>query len=832
VPPATPARSADIDQLLDKNLTATSFDPEAASRPLPERARTVVVGAGIVGASVAYHLARAGERDVVVLERASVAAGTSWHAAGLVSRGRATHFLTELADYGVGFYRELGDVGLRQPGSLLLARTTERLHELRYADGVARHHGIPSEIVSPARVAELHGLASAEGLVGALHQPEDGHLNPGHAALAIAARAHQHGVAFHEGVRVARVRASAGRAAAVETTTGAVECERVVLATGLWTRDLAAACGCAVPVWPAAHVHVRTAPIDGAVDALPSLRDLDGYLYVRQANGALLVGAFEPEGKPIDPHRLPADFAYGELDPDWEHFAPIRRLAEERVPALRDTEYVRFLNALESFTPDTSFCLGETAEVAGLFVAAGFNSQGIIYAPGAGRALAEWIVEGAPTMDVSTVDVQRFSRQQANRRYLHARTRESLGNLYAMHWPHLQPTTARDVRRTPLHDRVEGAGAVFGETAGYERANWYAAPGQERAYAYSYGRQNWFGRAAEEHRAAREGVALFDLSAFTKIEVAGREALDVMQWVATRNLDVPVNRVVYTLMLNARGGIVLDATVTRLADDRFLVIAPTAAHTKTLALLRRAATGRAAAIFDASAALATIAVMGPGSRDLLARITDADLSTTSLPWGRACEVEIGGGHALCLRVSFVGELGYELYPGADLAVSVYDAVVDAGRDLALRHAGYHALDSLRVEKGYRHLGHDIGPADDPYQASLAFTVDLDKPGGFLGRDAVADRASTRPDRRQVFVRLDDPEPLLLHGESVFHDGEIVGQVTSGAYGHTVGAACGLAYVHGDAPAGDGYDVDCAGTRVRATVSDTPFYDPANARLRA
>jgi 4-methylaminobutanoate oxidase (formaldehyde-forming) len=821
-----------MDQLLDKNLTATSFDADAASRTPPERARTVVVGAGIVGASVAYHLAAAGERDVVVLERASVAAGTSWHAAGLVSRGRATHFLTELANYGVDFYRALADVGLRQPGSLLLARTDERLRELRYADGVARHHGIPSEIVSPERVSELHGLASPAGLVGALYQPDDGHLNPGHAAVAIAALAHEEGVAFHEGVAVAGVRTSEGRVAAVETTTGAIECERVVLATGLWTRDLAAACGCAVPVWPAAHVHVRTAPIDGAVDALPSLRDLDGYLYVRQANGALLVGAFEPEGKPVDPRTLPADFAFGELDPDWEHFAPVRRLAEERVPALRDTEYVRFLNALESFTPDTTFCLGETAEVAGLFVAAGFNSQGIIYAPGAGRALAEWIVEGAPTMDVSAVDVQRFARQQSSRRYLHARTRESLGNLYAMHWPHRQPRTARDVRRTPLHHRVEHAGAVFGETAGYERANWYAVPGQERAYAYSYGRQNWFERAAEEHRAAREAVALFDLSAFTKVEVTGPDALDVMQLVATRNLDVRINRVVYTLMLNRRGGIVLDATVTRLGEDRFLVVAPTAAHTKTLALLRRAAAGRAAAVFDASAALATIAVMGPHSRDLVARVTDADLSTAALPWGRARELEIGGGHALCLRVSFVGELGYELYPGADLAVSVYDALIDAGTDLVLRHAGYHALDSLRIEKGYRHLGHDIGAADDPYQAALGFTVDLDKPGGFVGRDAVADRASATPDRRQVFVRLDDSEPLLLHGESVLRDGAVVGRVTSGAYGHTVGAACGLAFVPGDAPADSGYEIDCAGARIPATLSDAPFYDPTNARLRA
>ncbi len=826
-----------VDNLLEKGLSATAFDPDAARRPLPGRARTVVIGAGIVGSSVAHHLAALGERDVVLLERHSVAAGTSWHAAGLVSRGRGTRMLTALADYGMGFYRQLStvsgiDVGLRQPGSILLARTPERVTELRYADGVARHAGIPSEMITPERVAELHPLASTTRLVGGLHQPDDGHLNPGRAALAIAALAHRGGVTIREGVTVTGIAASAGRIRAVLTTDGEVECETVVLATGLWTRDLAATCGAAVPIWPAAHLHVRTAPVAGAEEPLPVLRDLDGYLYVRTHAGSLLVGAFESNGKPLDPQSLPGSFAFGELAPDWDHFAPIRALAEERVPVLRDSEYVRFLNAPESFTPDTAFCLGETAEVAGLYVAAGFNSQGIIYAPGAGRALAEWIVEGAPTFDAGSVDVQRFSPLQATRRYLHARTVESLGNLYAMHWPHLQPTTARDLRRTPLHDRVDAAGAVFGEMTGYERANWYAIPGQPREYVYSYGRQSWFERAGEEHRAARESVAVFDLSTFSKVEIAGPEALALLQHLCTANVDVAVGRVVYTLMLNARGGIVLDGTITRLTEDRFLVVTPTAAHTRTLALLQRAASGRAVSVVDRTAGLATIAVMGPSSRELLARITDADLSTGALPWGRAAEIEVGRGRALCLRVSFVGELGYELYPTSDLAVALYDDVVVAGVGLGLRAAGYHALDSLRCEKGYRHLGHDIGPTDDPYQASLGSTVRLEKDGGFVGRDAIADRAEERPDRRQVYVRLDDPEPLLHHEETIFRDGEAVGHVTSGAYGHTIGGACGLAYVRGDVAAGSSFTVDCGGRPTSATVSDTPFYDPQNARLKA
>ncbi|MCU1400079.1 MAG: dependent oxidoreductase, partial [Acidimicrobiales bacterium] len=691
------------------------------------------------------------------------------------------------------------------------------------------------EIVAAQRVAELFPLAVAGGLVGALHQPDDGHVNPGLAALAFATGAHRAGAVFREGVTVSGIRTDAGgRVVGVETDRGVVECERAVLAGGLWTRDLAAACGASVPLWPAAHVHVQTVPIAGAEPHLPVLRDLDASFYVRHFDGRLLVGAFEPDGHPLDPTSLPDGFAFGELEPDWPHFGPVRALAEERIPALRGVEWSRFLNAPESFTPDANFCIGETAEVEGLFVAAGFNSQGIIYAPGAGRALAEWIVEGSPTVDVSDIDVQRFHRQQSNRRYLHARTVEGLGRLYAMHWPHLQPRTARNVRRTALHDRLRVAGACFGELVGHERANWYAPPGVTPEYEYSYGRQNWFEHAAAEHRAAREGVALFDLSTFTKVEVVGRDALRVIQQVATQNLDVAVGRVVYTLFLNAAGGIELDGTIARLAEDRFLVVTPTGLHTKTLAVLRRAAAGTTASVFDTSAGLATIGVMGPRSRELLQTICRDDLSATALPWGRTRELEIGNTFSRCLRVSFVGELGYELYPTADLAVDLYDTVVEAANDLGigLRHAGYHALDSLRCEKGYRHVGHDIGPTDNPYQAALGFTVALDKPGGFRGRDAIAGAYERPLDRRQVFVRLTDPDPLLLHGESILLDGAIVGRVTSGAYGHTIGGACGLGYIGGDVPAGETFVVDCAGRPVPAVVSDTPFYDPGNLRLRS
>ena len=433
------------------------------------------------------------------------------------------------------------------------------------------------------------------------------------------------------------------------------------------------------------------------------------------------------------------------------------------MPALRSAEWERFLCAPESFTPDANFCLGETPEVRGLYVSAGFNSQGIIYGPGAGRALAEWIVEGAPSFDASEVDVGRFARSQSNRRYLHERTREGLGRLYALHWPFLQPSTARGVRRTPLYERLAQANACFGEAAGWERANWFAPPGVDPAYEYSFGRQNWFDAAGEEHRAAREAVALFDLSSFAKFEVVGPGALGVLQRVCTANVDADVGRIVYTLMLNHRGGIELDGTVTRLAEDRFLVVTPTVTQRAAYHRLRRAAAEapRAASVFDATSGWATLAVMGPRSRELLTRISPDDLSNAAHPWGRAREIEIADAFALALRISFVGELGWELYVPSEFAVNVYDAIVTAGAGLGLRHAGYHALDSLRAEKGYRHLGHDIGPADDPFQAALEFTVAMEKDGGFVGRDALLHKASQPPSRRQVFVRARRSRPAPL-----------------------------------------------------------------------
>jgi 4-methylaminobutanoate oxidase (formaldehyde-forming) len=664
----------------------------------------------------------------------------------------------------------------------------------------------------------------------------DATVNPGVATYATAKAAFDRGVRIVEGCRVVGFRLSGSRIAAVETDRGTIECEVAVIAAGLWSRGLALLAGARVPLHAAEHMWVQTEDVEGANRDLPIVRDLDGRFYVRHYRGGLVVGAFEPDGKPRRESSIPPDFAFGEFAADWNHFEPALERARERVPALGGAAFAHFLNAPESFTPDGAFLLGETAEVVGLFVAAGLNSQGIILGPGVGRALADWIETGAPTIDAAEVDVRRFSPDQANAGYLFERTRETLGRLYAMHWPFEQPETARDLRRVPLYDRLAAAGACFGETAGWERANWFAPPGTEPVYRYSYGRQNWFDAVAEEHRAARESVALFDLSSFAKLRVEGPTALESVQRVFSSDLDREPGSVVYTCLLNRNGGIEVDVTVTRLAENGFFVVAPSAAQTKVFHWLRRHVDD-ATTVTDVTSGLGVLAVTGPLSRDLLSQLTEARLDELSFPFGTGRRIDLGWATVLALRISFAGELGWELYAPVDSLVPLYDRIVSAGRGLGLRNAGYHALDSLRAERGFRHWGMDMGPADTPYEAGLGATVALAKPAEFIGREALRTRAAQPLARRLVHVKLNDPEPLLYHGESVVRDGHVVGRVTSGAYGHTLGAAVGLAYV--EAPADEldeimsagGVEVEIAGTRVPATLSRRSFYDPEGERMR-
>jgi glycine cleavage system aminomethyltransferase T/glycine/D-amino acid oxidase-like deaminating enzyme len=813
------------ERLANRDLDSSILDPR--SEP-PARARVVVIGGGVAGSSVAYHLTKLGVSDVVVLERTRLTGGTTWHAAGLVAQVRGTHALTELSRLNAGLYESLPaetgvETGLRRVGALTVARTWGRMEELRAGVSMVKDFGIEAHELSSQEVTTLWPAAETTDLVGATIFPNDATVNPGDAALSMAKGAKDRGATFVFGVTVTGFVKHGGRVTGVVTDRGTIECEAAVLTSGLWTSELARLAGASVSLYPAEHVWVMTDETSAADERLPVLRDLDGYLYVRHYRGRLVVGAFEPKGKP----KVPGDISTGgfvEFGDDWEHFAPVLANARERLPVLNDLGFSHYLRAPESFTPDANLHVGEFPEAPGLWIAAGFNSQGIIYSPGVGKALAEWIVEGHPTMDLTEVDIARMGRWANSRAWLHEKTAETLGRLYAMHWPALQSTTGRGVRRLPLEERYRNAGAAFGEASGWERPAWFE-PGatEEPVWLYDFERPSWFGPVGEEVKAAREGVALFDLTSYSKFVVQGPAAVAGLQHLCASEMDVPVGRVVYTVLCNERGGIEMDPTVTRFAEDIYLVLAPTAYQRRTEALLRGGLPSDAT-VTDVTSAFGVVHVAGPRSRELLSHVTDQDLSDEAFPFLSARRIEAGWAQPWALRVSYTGELGWELYLPTEFTVDLYDKLVSAGRDLDLRHAGSFAFDALRVERGFRSWGHDMGPLDDPFEVGLGFAVRLAK-DDFVGAGELRRLKEAPRERRLRSIRLDDPAPMLWHAESVVVDGERVGHVTSGAYGYTLGSAVGLAWIHGDVPEDAPVTVEVRNRPVPATISSKPFYLP-------
>ena len=810
--------------------------------PVPSHARAVIVGGGIVGCSVAYHLTKLGWRDVVLLERRELACGTTWHAAGLVGQLRSSHNLTRLARYGAVLYERLEAetgqaTGFRRSGSISVARTAERLVELKRGASMARCFGVEVEPISPAEAGRRWPLMRTDDLAGAVWIPGDGRTNPIDTTLALARGARQGGATIVENVTVTGIQRARGAATGVRTDRGDVAADVVVNCAGMWGREVGRMAGVSVPLHAAEHFYIVTEPMAGVTRDLPVLRDTDGYIYVREEVGGLLMGGFEPAAKPWGMHGIPEEFRFSLLPEDWEHFRVLMEQACVRIPALETAPVRRHVNGPESFTPDNRYMLGEAPELRRFFVAAGFNSVGIASAAGAGQALAEWIVGGEPGMDLWDVDIRRFAPVQGNARYLEERTKEVVGLLYAMHWPFRQPETARGVRRSVLHDRLVARGGVFGVVAGWERANWFATPGVEPRYRYTYGRQNWFPCAAAEHRAVREAVGLFDQSSLAKLRLEGPEAVAALQRLCAADVDVAPGRIVYTQMLNARGGIECDLTVTRLADDAFLIVTIAAAATHDADWIRRGIGGARATLTDVTSAFTVLGVMGPRSRELLSRLTPADLSTAVFPFGASREIELGYATVRATRITYVGELGWELYVPTELAQGVYDALVAAGGEVGLRHAGYHAMDSLRLEKGYRSWGHDLGPEDTPLDAGLGFAVALEK-DGFVGREALLRQRERPRSRRLLTFTLDDPEPLLLGDEPIWRDGRLVGRITSGAYGHTLGRSVGMGYVsHPDGVdtaflQSARWELEIATERVPATAHLEPPYDPTSARVRA
>lgn len=812
---------------------------------LPDHARVVIIGGGIIGCSVAYHLTKLGWRDVVLLEQHELTSGTTWHAAGLVTQLRNSRTLIEIAKYGVDLYPRLEAetgkrTGFRQTGSLTVARTSGRMDELCKVASLGRAYGIEIEPISPREAGAMWPLMRTDDLVGAIAIPKDGQTLPDETTVALAKGAESGGVAIYEHVPVTGVRVHRGVVRGVSTDRGDIACEIAVNCAGMWARDVGALCGVRVPLHAAEHMYLVTHPLDVPRN-LPSLRDPDEQIYFRrdkEEQGAILMGGFESVAKPWGMENIPEGYHFSLLDPDWEHFKVFWQNAIYRVPALAAKGIDRFVVSAESFTPDNRYVLGEAPEVRNFYVAAGLNSTGIAAGAGVGRALAEWMVAGHPTMDLTEVDIRRFHPFQNNARYLHDRTVEAVGLLYGMHWPSFQHKTARQARRSPLHDRLAARGACFGEVAGWERPNWYAPPGIEPAYVYSYQRQNWFPYSAEEHHAVRESVGLFDQSSFAKFLLQGRDAEPVLQHLCANDVAVPPGTVVYTAMLNERGGIEADLTVTRLADDRYLVITAGATATRDFSWIERNIPCETHAFLtDVTSAHAVLGIMGPHSRDLLSRLTTTDLSNDSFPFLTSQEIELGYAVVRATRITYVGELGWELYIPVEFATGVYDAIIDTGAALGLRHVGFHAMDSLRIEKGYRAWGLDITDQETPLESGLMFAVAFGKSANFIGREALLRKRDGVLHKRLAVFTLDDAEPLLHGDEPIYRDGVLVGRTSSGSFGHTLGRAVGLGYVESDQEVdatfirSGHYEIEVLAERYVAAASLRPLYDPKSQRVR-
>ena len=820
---------------------------------LPSEARCVVIGGGIIGCSIAYHLAKLGWKDVVLLERNRLTSGTTWHAAGLIGQLRGSSTLTKLAKYSAALMTELEAetgvaTGFRQNGSLSLALSAERLEELKRQATMGKVFGVEAYMVSPAEARAKHPLIDLKGVTGGLFIPANGQADPANIAQALAKAARQRGVRIFENTKVTGIRQAGGRVTGVNTADGAVRAEFVVNCAGLWAREVGRMAGVNVPLMAAEHFYVVTDASPDIPRNLPVLRVPDECAYVKEEAGKLLVGFFEPKGKPLPDHKIPDDSEFLSLPDDWDHLARELELASERLPILKRIGLHTFFNGPESFTPDGRWILGEAPSLRNFFVAAGFNSIGIQTAGGVGKAIAEWMEAGEPTFDLTSYDIRRCQPFHGNVTYLTDRIGEALGLHYADQFPYRSPSSARGVRTTALHGRLEARGACFAEAAGWERAAWFLpeaarARGEKAEYRYSWGRQNWFEYAAEEHKAVRNGVGLFDLSPFGKIRVEGRDAEAVLQHICANDIAVAPGRIVYTQWLNRHGGVEADLTIARLSDDVFLVVTSSASMLRDLHWLKRhTPDGAHCLATDVTAGEACLAVMGPRSRELLAPLVNMPLDNDAFPFGTWREIEIGYAVGRAHRISYVGELGWELYIPADMARHVFDTLMASGAEVGLRLCGTHALDTCRMEKAYRHYGHDIASTDHVLEAGLGFAVKLHKArgrfGDFLGREGVLERRSVGISRRLVQFLLADPRPLLYGNEAIVRDGRVVGYLTSGAYGHHMGAAVGLGYVACEPGESAGtvlgsiYAIEVAGEQVPARASLMPFYDPNSERIRS
>ncbi|MBW1778077.1 MAG: GcvT family protein [Deltaproteobacteria bacterium] len=807
---------------------------------MKSRAQVVIIGGGIVGCSVAYHLTKIGWTDVLLLERKELACGTTWAAAGLLTQLRQNQEMTNLAKYTLDLYEGLEAetgvaTGFRKNGAVSVCRTHDRRRELLRAAAMARAFGIDMYEIGPNEAAELVPGMRTDDLVAAFHIPEDGVTNPVETTRALARGAKMRGAEIVENIRVTDITLKNGAVCGVTTDRGEIACECVVNCAGMWGRQIGRMVNVSVPLHAAEHMHAVTLPIEGLRKNFPTVRDFDGVTYFKSESGGILFGGFEVKSKPWGMKGIPQDIMYHELQEDWEQFQTFMDCALHRFPSIESAQIRHLAVVPESFTPDTAFMIGEAPGVRNFFVACGMNSVGIQSAGGVGYALAHWIDKGYPAEQLWPVDIRRFFPWQQNARYLHDRTIESVGVLYQHHYPNRQRTTARPVICSPIHDRLAAHGAAFSQIAGWERADWFAPDGVEPVHEYSWKKPNWFPYQGEEHLAVRNEVGLYDLSSMGKFLVQGRDARVVLQYLCANDLDVPVGRIVYTPLLNERGGIEADVTVTRFSEEAFFIVTGGATAVRDSDYIQRRIPADAnAAITDVTQAYAMLAIVGPKSRRLLRALTDADISNENFAYGTARQMDVAYARPWVLRISYVGELGWELYIPTMFAVPVFDAILEEGNKLGLRLIGMQAINSLRLEAGHRRWESDITPDDTPYEAGLGFSVKLYK-GDFIGRAALVGQKKTAIKRRLVLFTLEDPDIMLFGSEPIYRNGVWMENLTSGAYGFKVGSAVGMGYVRNenritnDWILAGKYEIEVEGKMIPAKVHIRSPYDPKKER---
>ncbi len=807
----------------------------------PSRARVVIIGGGIMGSSAAYHLAKSGWRDVVLLEQNEIGAGTTHHAAGMVARTRPNKALTKITRASARLYAALEaetgvPTGWVECGSLLLARTRQRFLSLQHDAALGRLWGIESEEISGAEAARYWPNIRTDDLYGAIWIPEDGKVDPLATARSLAAGARMHGANVIEGVRVTDLVLRNGRVTGVETTTGPVEAEWVILAAGMWSRQLGARAGLHIPLHPVEHIYVHLGPIDGVSDALPCMRDYDETLYFRPDGDGLWLGAFPPVSKPWLRDPIPDDFAFSLLQPEWEIYSHFLHEGIHRFPALAGANRIRFVNGPESFTPDGQYLFGPSPEVDGLFLFCGLNSVGIAQAGGAGERLERWLAQGHAPDDLWLLEPARFRPSQANATYLRTRVVEILGANYTISWPRREWNTARGIRQSPFHTQLAERGAVFGERSGWERPVFFAPDGEAPQPRYSFEKPSWFDLWAAEHRAIREHVALFDHTSFSKFIVRGPDVCRLLNRVSSADVDVPLGNGVYTAMLTDRGTYVSDLVMLRIAEDEYYLVTAPTQQVHDARWIRQCQQNERAELVDVSSALAAIGVHGPRSRELLQMLSPVDFSTEAFPYLTAQEIELGSFVVRAIRISFFGELGWELHVPFEIGSQVFDLLSAAGESLNAAYAGYEALGSLRLEKAYAVWGTDVAEIDTPLEAGHAFLCAWDKAGGFIGREALLRQKEKGVRSRMLSFVIDEPDIVLWGGEPIWRDGAPVGYLTSGSYGHTVEGGIGLGFARADDRAtrdwvrSGSWEVEVHGHRIPATAHTRAPYDPGRKRF--